>query len=159
MLKYLATLPSHANVIVCDHCSTELVFCNRENVESCEPWATSTTQQIDLAFNIFFMVYFFIRVCRFRDLFGLVQLHLGNIVQWWTALYPPLLHWFQKSQYHRYRHVSRGWVRGVWTHPCSSSWSLFARDSICCKRAYAIAIPSVCLSVCLSHGWFMQKRL
>ena len=24
--------------------------------------------------------------------------------------------------------------------------SIFARDSICCKRAYAIAIPSVCLS-------------
>jgi len=27
---------------------------------------------------------------------------------------------------------------------------IFARDSICCKRAYAIAIPSVCLSVCPS---------
>ena len=26
------------------------------------PWAENTTQQIDLAFNIFFMVYFFIRV-------------------------------------------------------------------------------------------------
>ena len=26
------------------------------------PWASNTTQQIDLAFNIFFMVYFFIRV-------------------------------------------------------------------------------------------------
>ena len=24
---------------------------------------------------------------------------------------------------------------------------VFARDSICCKRAYAIAIPSVCLYV------------
>jgi len=22
------------------------------------------------------------------------------------------------------RRMSRGWVRGVWTHPCSSSWSL-----------------------------------
>jgi len=28
--------------------------------------------------------------------------------------------------------------------------SIFARDSIYAKRAYAIAIPSVCLSVCLS---------
>ena len=27
------------------------------------------------------------------------------------------------------------------------SISFFARDSVCCKRAYAIAIPSVCLSV------------
>ena len=31
-------------------------------VESCVPWAKNTTQQFDLAFNIFFMVYFFIRV-------------------------------------------------------------------------------------------------
>jgi len=35
-------------------------------------------------------------------------------------------------------------------------WPLFcARQHICCKRAYAIAIPSVRPS----HGWFMQKRL
>ena len=33
-------------------------------VETCIPWAQNTTQQIDLAFNIFFMVYFFIRVKR-----------------------------------------------------------------------------------------------
>ena len=33
-------------------------------VETCIPWAHNTTQQIDLAFNIFFMVYFFIRVKR-----------------------------------------------------------------------------------------------
>ena len=31
-------------------------------VETCVPWAVNKTQQIDLAFNIFFMVYFFIRV-------------------------------------------------------------------------------------------------
>lgn len=37
---------------------------DREAVESCEKWANSTTQQVDLAFNIFFMVYFFIRVRR-----------------------------------------------------------------------------------------------
>lgn len=50
----------------CEYCDAEvwgyLCWRNRENVESCEPWATSTTQQVDLAFNIFFMVYFFIRV-------------------------------------------------------------------------------------------------
>ena len=33
-----------------------------DTVETCVPWASNTTQQIDLAFNIFFMVYFFIRV-------------------------------------------------------------------------------------------------
>ena len=32
------------------------------SVEQCVPWKENTTQQIDLAFNIFFMVYFFIRV-------------------------------------------------------------------------------------------------
>ena len=40
---------------------------------------------------------------------------------------------------------------------------IFARISVCCKRAYAIAIPSVRLSVrlsvCLSHGWISQKLL
>ena len=33
-----------------------------DRVENCIPWNKNTTQQIDLAFNIFFMVYFFIRV-------------------------------------------------------------------------------------------------
>ena len=37
-------------------------FCFRDGVETCTPWVENTTQQIDLAFNIFFMVYFFIRV-------------------------------------------------------------------------------------------------
>lgn len=36
-------------------------------VESCEEWADSTTQQVDLAFNIFFMIYFFIRVRKMKD--------------------------------------------------------------------------------------------
>jgi len=36
---------------------------------------------------------------------------------------------------------------------------VFARDSIYAKRAYAIAIPSVRLSVRPSHGWISQKRL
>jgi len=31
--------------------------------------------------------------------------------------------------------------------------------ALCCKRAYAIAIPSVRPSVCPSHGWISQKRL
>jgi len=36
---------------------------------------------------------------------------------------------------------------------------IFARDSIYAKRAYAIAIPSVCPSVRPSHGWISQKWL
>ncbi len=31
-------------------------------IESCQKWTDSTWQQVDLAFNIFFMFYFFIRV-------------------------------------------------------------------------------------------------
>ena len=38
-----------------------LLHCS-DNVETCIPWLENTTQQIDLGFNIFFMVYFFIRV-------------------------------------------------------------------------------------------------
>mgnify|MGYP004577101593 CR=1 FL=1 len=37
-------------------------MCYSEEVERCQQWSNNITQQIDLAFNIFFMVYFFIRV-------------------------------------------------------------------------------------------------
>ncbi|XP_053392649.1 calcium-activated potassium channel slowpoke-like isoform X3 [Mercenaria mercenaria] len=36
-------------------------------VETCVPWAESTTQQVDLAFNVFFMIYFFIRFVAAND--------------------------------------------------------------------------------------------
>lgn len=38
------------------------VSISSEEVERCQKWSDNITQQIDLAFNIFFMVYFFIRV-------------------------------------------------------------------------------------------------
>ncbi|XP_046740993.1 calcium-activated potassium channel slowpoke isoform X10 [Diprion similis] len=38
-----------------------------EEVERCQKWSNNTTQQIDLAFNIFFMVYFFIRFIAASD--------------------------------------------------------------------------------------------
>ncbi len=38
------------------------VDASSEDVERCQKWSDNITQQIDLAFNIFFMVYFFIRV-------------------------------------------------------------------------------------------------
>lgn len=38
-----------------------------ETVESCEVWTQSTTQQVDLIFNIFFMFYFFIRFLAAQD--------------------------------------------------------------------------------------------
>ena len=37
-------------------------FYSSGDVEICVNWSESTTQQVDLAFNIFFMIYFFIRV-------------------------------------------------------------------------------------------------
>lgn len=37
-------------------------FVRSEGVERCQKWSNNITQQIDLALNIFFMVYFFIRV-------------------------------------------------------------------------------------------------
>ncbi|XP_076459615.1 calcium-activated potassium channel slowpoke-like isoform X2 [Babylonia areolata] len=36
-------------------------------VETCHPWSSSTTQQVDLAFNVFFMIYFFIRFVAAND--------------------------------------------------------------------------------------------
>ncbi|XP_037912333.1 calcium-activated potassium channel slowpoke isoform X23 [Hermetia illucens] len=38
-----------------------------EEVERCQKWSNNITQQIDLAFNIFFMVYFFIRFIAASD--------------------------------------------------------------------------------------------
>uniref|UniRef100_A0A1B6CLJ2 BK channel n=1 Tax=Clastoptera arizonana TaxID=38151 RepID=A0A1B6CLJ2_9HEMI len=38
-----------------------------EEVEKCQKWSQNVTQQIDLAFNIFFMVYFFIRFIAASD--------------------------------------------------------------------------------------------
>ncbi|XP_059056801.1 calcium-activated potassium channel slowpoke isoform X17 [Achroia grisella] len=38
-----------------------------EDVERCQKWSDNITQQIDLAFNIFFMVYFFIRFIAASD--------------------------------------------------------------------------------------------
>ncbi|XP_039278328.1 calcium-activated potassium channel slowpoke isoform X7 [Nilaparvata lugens] len=38
-----------------------------EEVERCQKWSNNVTQQIDLAFNVFFMVYFFIRFIAASD--------------------------------------------------------------------------------------------
>ncbi|XP_046421973.1 calcium-activated potassium channel slowpoke isoform X22 [Neodiprion virginianus] len=40
---------------------------SNEKVERCQKWSNNITQQIDLAFNIFFMVYFFIRFIAASD--------------------------------------------------------------------------------------------
>ncbi|CAL1686722.1 unnamed protein product [Lasius platythorax] len=40
---------------------------SNEKVECCQKWSNNITQQIDLAFNIFFMVYFFIRFIAASD--------------------------------------------------------------------------------------------
>jgi len=57
-----------------------------EGVEQCIPWKENTTQQIDLAFNIFFMVYFFIRFIAASDKFWFM-LELYSFVDYFTI--PP----------------------------------------------------------------------
>ena len=54
--------PGKQNKIILKYSFSYICFLFSEGVEQCIPWAKNTTQQIDLAFNIFFMVYFFIRV-------------------------------------------------------------------------------------------------
>ncbi|ESO05600.1 hypothetical protein HELRODRAFT_119046, partial [Helobdella robusta] len=57
-----------------------------DSVETCEKWVNSTTQQLDLAFNIFFMIYFFIRFIAASDkLIFLVELY--SLVDYFTI--PP----------------------------------------------------------------------
>ena len=57
-----------------------------EGVEQCLPWNENTTQQIDLAFNIFFMIYFFIRFIAASDKFWFM-LELYSFVDYFTI--PP----------------------------------------------------------------------
>ncbi|TRY80926.1 hypothetical protein TCAL_08819 [Tigriopus californicus] len=57
-----------------------------EGVEKCTPWNVNTTQQIDLAFNIFFMVYFFIRFIAASDKFWFM-LEVYSFVDYFTI--PP----------------------------------------------------------------------
>ncbi|XP_076350891.1 calcium-activated potassium channel slowpoke-like isoform X2 [Tachypleus tridentatus] len=57
-----------------------------EEVEKCEQWSTNTTQQIDLALNIFFMVYFFIRFIAASDKLWFM-LELYSFVDYFTI--PP----------------------------------------------------------------------
>merc|ERR1719220_706860 len=57
-----------------------------EGVEQCVPWNANITQQIDLAFNIFFMVYFFIRFIAASDKFWFM-LELYSFVDYFTI--PP----------------------------------------------------------------------
>merc|ERR1712018_785895 len=57
-----------------------------EGVEQCIPWVENTSQQIDLAFNIFFMVYFFIRFIAASDkIFFMLELY--SFVDYFTI--PP----------------------------------------------------------------------
>lgn len=52
---------------------------SNEKVERCQKWSDNITQQIDLAFNIFFMVYFFIRVSCKKS-FSSVELFKSHFV-------------------------------------------------------------------------------
>ncbi|ESO12316.1 hypothetical protein HELRODRAFT_158809 [Helobdella robusta] len=57
-----------------------------ETVESCDQWSESPTQQLDLAFNVFFMIYFFIRfIAASEKLFFLVEIF--SLVDYFTI--PP----------------------------------------------------------------------
>ena len=57
-----------------------------DNVERCQDWSENATQQIDLALNIFFMVYFFIRFIAASDKLWFM-LELYSFVDYFTI--PP----------------------------------------------------------------------
>ncbi|XP_071128802.1 calcium-activated potassium channel slowpoke-like isoform X4 [Mytilus edulis] len=57
-----------------------------EEVENCDPWADSPSQQVDLAFNVFFMIYFFIRFVAANDKL-LFWLEIFSFVDYFTI--PP----------------------------------------------------------------------
>ncbi|GBM85806.1 Calcium-activated potassium channel slowpoke [Araneus ventricosus] len=77
----LESVPSWRNIDV-----SLGVLSGRDKVETCHSWSTNTTQQIDLALNIFFMVYFFIRFIAASDKLWFM-LELYSFVDYFTI--PP----------------------------------------------------------------------
>ncbi|GFY79265.1 calcium-activated potassium channel slowpoke [Trichonephila inaurata madagascariensis] len=80
ILVVLVFLLSIASLII------YFIDASRDGVEMCQSWATNTTQQIDLALNIFFMVYFFIRFIAASDKLWFM-LELYSFVDYFTI--PP----------------------------------------------------------------------
>jgi len=80
ILVVLVFLLSIASLII------YFIDASTEAVETCVNWSQSTTQQVDLAFNIFFMIYFFIRFVAAADkLWFLVEIY--SFVDYFTI--PP----------------------------------------------------------------------
>ncbi|XP_067139806.1 calcium-activated potassium channel slowpoke-like isoform X3 [Centruroides vittatus] len=80
ILVVLVFLLSIASLII------YMIDASRDQVEMCQVWSANTTQQIDLALNIFFMVYFFIRFIAASDkLWFMLDLH--SFVDYFTI--PP----------------------------------------------------------------------
>ncbi|XP_055932479.1 calcium-activated potassium channel slowpoke-like [Argiope bruennichi] len=80
ILVVLVFLLSIASLII------YFIDASRDKVETCHSWSTNTTQQIDLALNIFFMVYFFIRFIAASDKLWFM-LELYSFVDYFTI--PP----------------------------------------------------------------------
>merc|ERR1719464_2570149 len=84
MGKILVTL-----VFILSISSLGIYFINtssNDGVEQCVPWSQNRLQQVDLAFNIFFMIYFFIRFIAASDKFWFM-LELYSFVDYFTI--PP----------------------------------------------------------------------
>ncbi|XP_071036204.1 calcium-activated potassium channel slowpoke-like isoform X1 [Parasteatoda tepidariorum] len=80
ILVVLVFLLSIASLII------YFIDASHDKVETCHSWSENTTQQIDLALNIFFMVYFFIRFIAASDkLWFLLELY--SFVDYFTI--PP----------------------------------------------------------------------
>ena len=83
-------------IVSCPFPITTIFFClisfvesnpsSDDGVEQCVPWSENRLQQVDLAFNIFFMIYFFIRFIAASDKFWFM-LELYSFVDYFTI--PP----------------------------------------------------------------------
>uniref|UniRef100_A0A061QHQ8 BK channel n=1 Tax=Cupiennius salei TaxID=6928 RepID=A0A061QHQ8_CUPSA len=80
ILVVLVFLLSIASLII------YFIDASKDKVETCHSWSENTTQQIDLALNIFFMVYFFIRFIAASDKLWFM-LELYSFVDYFTI--PP----------------------------------------------------------------------
>lgn len=106
---------------------------SNEEVERCQKWNHNITQQIDLAFNIFFMVYYFIRVSILSHLCpSLNDKFVGKMIQ--GQIFNKIsFYWYIAVSYHVKRsfqafiHTQNFKLNCHWTNLCYSIM-LFKKD-------------------------------
>ena len=106
-----------------------------DTVETCVPWADNKTQQIDLAFNIFFMVYFFIRVQKSYIIFFLFIISSSQFIAasdkfWFMLELYSFVDYFTIPPSFVSIYLDRTWIGDLSSHVSSASRVVIVRSEV-----------------------------